>query len=360
MKRLWNLLYFSLLWIGISVRAQSSSFYRRTYYSPISSPPTHYFSSHPSSHEFMPLSYAGDLHTEESKRKESSKKYAKKISYRHIASEEEDNSSERYGSSEFSNEAHNFNSKENDSREYTIGTQIRVQHPITVPKKSTSSHTKYSTHLPNHFKSTTYADVNLSTEAHDTKLQPSKKHIHHHKYTQYYESDPFHVVAPPKPALSAVSPTPSLNYNVYEPEQEDFDLHPTNSNRVKAQLRERFKGVASQKQIEKYLEDQQKLLDEALKLQLLNNPKFHHLMKTKDAAEHHYDEGEYEELPVDPQPPPIYRSNFDDNLTFKSNRARRRPKGAELKRSPKSPPKPPTPIIGTSKRRFRPALVINV
>ncbi|XP_014099312.3 uncharacterized protein [Bactrocera oleae] len=357
MKRFWNLLYFSLLWMGTSVRAQSS-FYRRAYYSPMSSSPTHYFTSHPGSHEFMPLSYTSDLHTEESKRKESPKKYAKKISYRHVASEEEDNSSERYGSSEFSNEAHNFNSKENDSREYTIGTQIRVQHPITVPKKSTSSHPKYSTHLPNHFKSTTYADVNLSTEAHDKKLPPSKKHIHHHKYTQFYEPDPFHMVSPPKPTLSSVSPTPSLSYNVYEPEQDEYDVHPFSSNRAKAQLRERFKGVASQKQIEKYLEDQQKLLDEALKLQLLNNPKFQHLMKSKD-AERHYDEGEFEELPIDPQPPPIYRPSFDDNLTFKSNQSRRRPKGVELKRSPKSP-KPPLPIVGTSKRRFRPSLVINV
>ncbi|XP_036325385.1 uncharacterized protein LOC118738551 [Rhagoletis pomonella] len=360
MKRIWNLLYIILLWMGISVRAQSS-FFRRTYYSPISAPPAHYFSSHPTSHEFMPLSYASDLHTEESKRKESAKKYAKKLSYRHLASEEEDNSSERYGSAEYSNEAHHFNSKETDSREYTIGTQIRVQHPITVPKKSISSHSKYSTHTPNHFKSTSYADVNFSTEAHDTKLQPTKKHIHHHKYSQFYEPDPFHVVAPPKPTLSAVSSTPqhSLNYNVYEPEQDEYDVHPASTSRSKAQLRERFKGVASQKQIEKYLEDQQKLLDEALKLQLLNNPKFQHLMKSKD-VEHHYDDGEYEELPIDPQPPPIYRPNFDDNLTFKSNRPRRRPKGAELKRSPKSQPKPPSPIVSSSKRRFRPALVINV
>lgn len=80
-----QLLYFSLFWMGTSVRAQSS-FYRRAYYSPMSSSPTHYFTSHPGSHEFMPLSYSSDLHTEESKRKESPKKYAKKISYRHVAS----------------------------------------------------------------------------------------------------------------------------------------------------------------------------------------------------------------------------------------------------------------------------------
>ncbi|XP_067626793.1 uncharacterized protein [Eurosta solidaginis] len=360
MKRFWNLLYFCFLWLGIGVKAQSS-FYRRTYYN---APPTHYFSTHPSSsHEFIPISYGSDSHTEESKRKEFSKKYAKKTPYRHVASEEEDNSSERYSSSEFSNEAQQFNSKDNDSREYSIGTHIRVQHPITVPKKSTSSsYHKYTTHLPNHFKSTKYSDVDFSTESHDSKPPkydtPSKKHINHHKYTQYFEAvDPFHVVSPPKSTLSAVAPTPSLSYNSFDSEFDEYHGHNTNAKRAKSQLRDRFKGVASQKQIEKYLEDQQKLLEEALKLQLLN--KFQHSAKSKD-AEPHFDEGEFEELPIDPQPPPIYRQSYDDNLAFKSNRARRRPKGSDLKRSPKSSKPPPPPIIGSSKRRFRPSLVINV
>jgi len=74
--------------------------------------------------------------------------------------EEEDYSGERYNSAEYSGE-----SSVQDSREYTIGTQIRVQHPITVPKKSTSGYQKqpkYVTAIP--YKASGYgSDIHKAT-----------------------------------------------------------------------------------------------------------------------------------------------------------------------------------------------------
>lgn len=261
--------------------------------------------------------------------------------------EEDDYSSERY-SSEYSGETGQ------DSREYTIGTQIRVQHPITVPKKNSPSssypkHHKYVNTIP--YKSSgrpLYAPDANSGEDHAPE-QPAKRS----KWTQpHYESeaDPFHLVPPPKSTPSSSSHA----YRVFESEQEEYEV----PQRFKSH--DRYKTVASKKQIEAFLEDQQKLLDEAIKLQLLNNPKLSKFLKPDShEARPELDIEDFETFPPNFASGGALHNNFNgEHPPLPPPKVRgqpRRPTGIELKRSPK-----PKHIVKPKRKYRSTALVINV
>ncbi|XP_030553876.1 extensin [Drosophila novamexicana] len=343
MRLCWNLLSAALLLGSLASGLKPPrSFYRRSYYSSVGPPgPVHLVSG-----SNGPPGYRADLQTNESKRRDVAKKYPKKTQYRPYTSEEDDYSSERY-SGEYSGEALQ------DSREYTIGTQIRVQHPITVPKKISptspySKQHKYVSVPP--YKSSgrqVYAaDVN-SGEEH--AVEPPSKRT---KWTPaHYESepDPFHLVPPPK-ATSASS----HSYRVFESDHDDYDV-PT-----RPKNHDRYKSPASKKQIDAFLEDQQKLLDEAIKLQLLNNPKLQKFLKSHSHEPR--PELELEDFETFPPnfsgPGPLHNNNFSGELPPlsppKGSRPHRRPPVVELKPSPK------LKHIIKPKRKYRSALVISV
>ncbi|XP_034489072.1 uncharacterized protein LOC117792875, partial [Drosophila innubila] len=319
------------------------SFYRRSYYGASGPPgPVRLISA-----ASGPPSYRSDLQTNESKRRDVIKKYPKKTHYRPYTSEEDDYSSERY-SGEYSSEA------AQDSREYTIGTQIRVQHPITVPKKVSPSssypkHHKYTSTGP--YKSSgrpVYTSDISSGEDHGPEPLSSKRT----KWSpSQFESDadPFHLVPPPKAAAAS-----SQSYRVYEPDHDDYEV-PT-----RPKNHERYKSVASKKQIEAFLEDQQKLLDEAIKLQLINNPKLHKFLKP-DSQEQRpdLDIEDFETFPPNLSGPgPLHNSFSVEHPPLpppKGSRPHRRPPGIELKRSPK-----PKHILKPKRKYRSTALVINV
>ncbi|KAH8381267.1 hypothetical protein KR093_001145, partial [Drosophila rubida] len=316
------------------------SYYRRSYYSSVGPPgPVRLVS--PSSGA---PSFRSDLQTNESKRRDVTKKYPKKTHYRPYSAEEDDFSSERY-SSEFSGEA------PQDSREYTIGTQIRVQHPITVPKKASSSST-YS--KPHKYPSTASYKSNSrpayatdSSEDHAPE-PPSSKRAKWTPASYESEAGTFHLVPPPKATAAS-----SHAYRVFEPDHDEYDA-PT-----RPKSHDRYKSVASKKQIEAFLEDQQKLLDEAIKLQLLNNPKLQKFLK-HDSREQRpdLDIEDFETFPPNFAGPGAQHNSFiveHPPLGPPKGRSRRRPPGIELKRSPK-----PKHIIKPKRKYRSSALVINV
>ncbi|KAM7360216.1 uncharacterized protein ACRADG_004133 [Cochliomyia hominivorax] len=326
--------------------------YSRSYYSSVVTPTSRYSIHHgggSTSSAFVPLTYKSDLLPEESKHRSPSK-YSRKHTYKGYGSDEDDVSAENYNSDEYSNEAkHLFASKENDSREYTIGTHIRVQHPITVPKKTTISYPTKSTKYPSLSNIQGYSmDVSHEERGSDSYLPStsSKKQ----KYSQLYEPDPFHVIAPPKTKShhnhhqSAAAFAGS--YNLYDPDVETYENPDIGVKQLKANLKDRYKGVASKKQIEKYIEDQEKLLDEALKLQLLNSAKFQKLLKSTE-KEHHFKQPDFEDEYIANVPPP-YRDSFPKSGPPKLTRTRRRPS--------KSKPS----IISKPNRKYRSAFVIEV
>lgn len=274
-------------------------------------------------------------------------------SYSNILQDEDDISSETYTSDEYSNEAkhHLYASKENDSREYTIGTHIRVQHPITSPKKSTIPYpTKSTKYTPQPNIGSYSLDVSQEERGSDSYNLPSKS-SKKHKYTKLYEPDPFHVIPAPKsktPSSSYHHTSSSIGsaYNLYEPEPESYENPDTAIKHLKANLKDRYKDVASKKQIEKYIEDQGKLLDEALKLQLLSNPKFQKILKTAE-KEHQFSQSEYEDEYIANVPPP-FRESFHKSSPPKLTRSRRRP--------PKSKPS----VLSKPNRKYRSAFIIEV
>lgn len=262
--------------------------------------------------------------------------------------EEDDYSSERY-SSEYSGETGQ------DSREYTIGTQIRVQHPITVPKSTSSPYSKHHKHVNTiPYKSSGRAVYTPEANSGEdrTPEQPSKRS----KWTQpYYESeaDPFHLVPPPKTTAASSSHA----YRVFESEHDDYEA--PQPQRFKSH--DRYKTVASKKQIEAFLEDQQKLLDEAIKLQLLNNPKLSKFLKS-DSHETRpdLDIEDFETFPPNFASGGAPHNNFKGEHpplppTKSRGQPRPRPAGIDLKRSPK-----PKHIIKPKRKYRSTALVINV
>ncbi|KAH8417692.1 hypothetical protein KR222_004433, partial [Zaprionus bogoriensis] len=327
-----------LLGSASSALKPAKSFYRRSYYNAVGPPGPLRLVAAPS--------FLGDLQTNESSRRDVSKKYPKKTHYRPYVSED-DYSNERY-SGEYSSET------AQDSREYTIGTQIRVQHPITVPKKSVSSTTypkqhQYVNTIP--YKSS--GRPLYAAEAHSGEDNAPEPPAKRSKWTQpHYESEtgPFHLVPPPK----ATAASSSQSYRVFEAEQEDYDV----PQRVKNH--DRFKSVASKKQIKAFLEDQQKLLGEAIKLQLLNNPKLQKYLKP-DSHESRpdLDIEDFETFPPNFAAAGALHNSFSGDHPAlppaKVNRPHRRPTGIELKRSPK-----PTHIVKPKRKYRSTALVINV
>ncbi|KAH8382406.1 hypothetical protein KR009_003376, partial [Drosophila setifemur] len=334
------------------------SYYRRSYFS--AGAPSH-GSGHgsgsvPGPVRLSPSGYLrSDLQTNESKHRPISKKYPKKSHYRPYGSQEEDEySNERYNSAEYSGE-----SSVQDSREYTIGTQIRVQHPITVPKKPGISGSgypkqpKYVTAIP--YKGTGYgSDVHLSS-AEDVGPPPKRSKWNPVQYDA--EADPFHLVPPPKSTVASSS----NSYSVYETEHDDYEVVPVPVPRQKSH--DRYKNVASKKQIEAYLEDQQKLLDDAIKVQLLNNPKLQKFLKAQAHELEHESRPDleiedFEAFPPNFSGPGPLRNKYLDHPPPthshpKGPRTRRRPPGGDLSRPPKTILKP--------KRKYRStALVINV
>lgn len=273
-----------------------------------------------------------------------------------LPQEEDDYSSERY-SSEYSGETGQ------DSREYTIGTQIRVQHPITVPKSSSSQsssypkHHKYVNSIP--YKSSGRAVYAADANSGEDRAleQPSKRS----KWTQpHYESeaDPFHLVPPPKSTAASSSHA----YRVFESEHDDYEAPQPQPQPQRFKSHDRYKTVASKKQIEAFLEDQQKLLDEAIKLQLLNNPKLSKFLKP-DSHETRpdLDIEDFETFPPNFASGGALHNNFNGEHpplpppTKGRGPPRPRPAGIELKRSPK-----PKHIVKPKRKYRSTALVINV
>ncbi|XP_017858259.1 PREDICTED: uncharacterized protein LOC108610329 [Drosophila arizonae] len=342
MRLCWNLLGAVLLLGSIASGLKPPrSFYRRNYYSSAGPPGPVRLVSAPSG----PPSYRADLHTNESKRRDVVNKYPKKTHYRPYTSEEDDYSSERY-SGEYSSET------QQDSREYTIGTHIRVQHPITVPKKAHPS-SPYS--KPHKYVSTTPYKSNgrpvYAPDGNSGEEQPVEPPPKRTKWTPApYESepDPFHLVPPPKTTSSSGHSA----YRVFESDQEDYEGSP------RSKSHDRYKTAASKKQIEAFLEDQQKLLDDAIKLQLLNNPKLQKFLKSNTREPRpDLDIEDFETFPPNfSGPGPLHSNSFSgEHPPSKGSRPSRRPPGVVLKRSPK--PK----HIATPKRKYRStALVINV
>ncbi|XP_051864017.1 uncharacterized protein LOC117576343 [Drosophila albomicans] len=289
-------------------------------------------------------SYGSDLLTNESNRRDVAKKYPKKTHYRPFSVEDDDFSSERY-SGEYTGDA------PHDSREYTIGTQIRVQHPITVPKKASSSSTYSKPHKypsPTPYKSSGRPIYDDSGEDH--ALEPPKSKGSKWTPASYEsEADPFHLVPPPKATAAS-----SHAYRVFEPDHEEYDV-PT-----RPKSHDRYKSVASKKQIEAFLEDQQELLDEAIKLQLINNPKLQKYLKhDSHEVRPDLDIEDFETFPpvFAGGPGPQHNSFIVDHPppSVIKGRSRRRPPGIKPKRSPKSK------RIIKPKRKYRStALVINV
>ncbi|XP_073818731.1 uncharacterized protein [Musca autumnalis] len=357
------LLLFALGCVTTNIEVQAQT-YSRSYYNSGVTPTSHYF--HHQSSGFVPLTYKSDLIQEESKHRAS--KYSKK-SYKGYSSnpyyfqDEDDNSSERYSSDEYSNEArgHPYLGKDHDSREYTIGTHIRVQHPITVPKKvKAPSHptksNKYST-ISN--AGGTYS-LDNSQEIRGGGGGGAPEYfssaVKKQKFSKLYDSDPFHVIAPPKSTVASYPnhhSTPS--YDVYEPHTDSYEHSDIPLKALKSSQRDRFNGVASKKQIEKYLEDQEKLLDEALKLQLLSSPKFQKLLKSADKEQYHK-EIDFEDEYAPNAPPPSYREQFPKQVSLSPSgkRSRRRPTTSEFSRPHK------TVVVSKPNRKYRQAYVIEV
>ncbi|XP_043070992.1 uncharacterized protein LOC6569709 [Drosophila grimshawi] len=316
-------------------------FYRRNYYNSAGPPGPVRLLTAPQG----PPSYRWDLQTNESKRRDVKKKSLKKTHYRPYTSEEDDYSSERY-SGEYSGET------AQDSREYTIGTQIRVQHPISVPKKLNSGSSynkqhKYAAVAP--YKSSGHSG--FASDIHSVEEQPPAKRS---KWVPaHYESDadPIHLVPPPK------STAASHDYRVFETDHDDYEAP-----QVRPKNHDRYKSVASKKQVEAYLEDQQKLLDEAIKMQLLNNPKLQKYLKSNSHEQRpDLDLEDFETFPPSfSGPGPLHNNNNNFSgersplHSIKGSRPHRRPPGIELKRAPKSK------HILKPKRKYRSALVINV
>lgn len=217
-----------------------------------------------------------------------------------------------------------------------------MQHPITIPKKPHKTHVKYPKSSSNgSYKSAVYSDyVPLKESRPESHSAPPKQRSN--RYTQLYDTtDPFHIVAPPQAAASTYG---------YESEPDDYHPH----SKAKSAAYEQYKGVASKKQIEQYLVDQQKLLEEALKIQLLNDPKFQQYVNAKEKERH--EQFDSDELTI-PNPPPEFHSHFNEN--FNGHNGRRHPKSIDFKRPIKGKPL----IQNNGKhlpRRFRSALVINV
>uniref|UniRef100_A0A1A9ZQ21 Uncharacterized protein n=1 Tax=Glossina pallidipes TaxID=7398 RepID=A0A1A9ZQ21_GLOPL len=291
---------------------------------------------HPASYHHV------DLVQEPSERRRVKSKYTKRKNYKPYESEEE-SSSENYSSSEeySGNSPDSYRSyKENDSREYSIGTHIRVQHPITIPKKTLP--------LQGKTKSNKYSTLAEDYSQEVREFEPSagtKKQ----KYSKYYEPQAIHIIAPPKSTVPAhITAVPSSGYDVYEPE--NLYAHP-HIEHLKTALREQLKAVASKKQIDKYLEDQQKILDESLKLQLLSNPKFKQLIKLAEkeqqqlARDSHYNDDYF------PNVPPPYHDNYPKNLPpITTTRGRRRPQNDAFKYTPKPPA---GNLLSKPKRKYR-------
>lgn len=183
------------------------------------------------------------------------------------------------------------------------------------------------------------------SDSYHLPAKSSKKH----KYTKLYEPDPFHVIPAPKSKTPShfhhTSSSVGSNYNLYEPETESYENSDIAIKHLKTNLKDRYKDVASKKQIEKYIEDQGKLLDEALKLQLLSNPKFQKILKTNE-KEHHFGQHDFEDEYIANVPP--YRDNFHKSSPPKLTRSRRRPH--------KSKPS----VLSKPNRKYRSAFVIEV
>ncbi|XP_017079571.1 uncharacterized protein LOC108113496 [Drosophila eugracilis] len=362
MKACWNFLAAAMVML-ITVASglrPPRSYYRRSYFSAMAPGSGHGSGSLPGPVRLGPAGYLrSDLQTNESKHRPLSKKYPKKSHYRPYGSQEEDEySGERYNSAEYSGE-----SSVQDSREYTIGTQIRVQHPITVPKKSSNSgyqkQPKYVTAIP--YKASGYgSDIHKATgygsDVHigsGEDVGPPPKRSKWNPVQYEAEADPFHLVPPPKATVASSS----NSYSVYEPEHDDYEVVPVH----RPKSHDRYKNVASKKQIEAYLEDQQKLLDEAIKVQLLNNPKLQKFLKAQAQEQERESRPDLEIEDFEAYPPNFsgpghLRGKYIEHpppSPPKGSRSRRRPPSGDLNRPPKTIIKP--------KRKYRStALVINV
>lgn len=204
------------------------------------------------------------------------------------------------------------------------------------------------------YKTTGYAaDVHVGSSAEEIGPPPKRSKWNPVQYDA--EVDPFHLVPPPK----ATAASTSNSYSVYEPEHDDYEVVPV----PRPKSHDRYKNVASKKQIEAYLEDQQKLLDEAIKVQLLNNPKLQKFLKAQAEEQEHASRPDLETEDFEAYPPNFsgpgpLRSKYIDHPPPpppKGSRTRRRPPGSDHKRPPNSKP------IIKPKRKYRStALVINV
>lgn len=155
------------------------------------------------------------------------------------------------------------------------------------------------------------------------------------------------------------------DYNGYSVEDDgDYSYTELAKRRLKSNLKDQFKGVASKKQIDKYLEDQEKLLDQALKLQLLNSPRIQKLLKLVEKEQLYDKDSELDDEYFSSVPPPFRPGGASahvkgNNGPLKFERTRRRPPvGGKFKAH--SSKHRPVVIAPKRSRRHRQAIVIGV
>lgn len=154
------------------------------------------------------------------------------------------------------------------------------------------------------------------------------------------------------------------DYNGYSVEDDgDYSYTDVAKRRLKSSLKDQFKGVASKKQIDKYLEDQEKLLDQALKLQLLNSPRIQKLLKLVEKEQQYDKDGELGDDYFSSVPPPfrpgVGGAHGKVNGPHKFERTRRRPPVAGKFKAHSSKHRP-VAIAPKRSRRHRQAIVIGV
>lgn len=243
----------------------------------------------------------------------------------------EDVSNESHPSEEYSSEMHTpYSYKERDNPAYTKHLQHSL---ITSRKLSTSQHKQ----RPSQYS--TIDDFIAGSRIPEAFAYPKSRS---YPYSAVYDPEDhnFHITGPSK------SSTDILNdyhgYNIGG----DYILSDIARKRLLANLREQFKSVASKKQIEKYLEDQEKLLDHMFKLELLNSPRFQKLLKL---AENDEFDGKNLDDDYENSMSSGNRGKLPKSPPFKSRPVRRRPGSRDIfKRSSK-----PKPVLNAPKPHLK-------
>lgn len=356
------------------------------------------------SNTFLPPAfYTGDLKSDGSERAWLTSKYPKKHhSYDSFSSvsleikfvfllfeilneliQVEDLSAEPlYSNDDYSSEFSGFHGNNNykDAIHGVFGFTKDSQYKVRSPSFTTSKKPYISGIASIKPKSNSYAVVeDFSVGKHfleptmSTSLQPTvsasaatgtfakmKRNNKNHHGPRIYDPEDIQLFSAARSALPSFGVD---DYNGYSLEDDtDYSYKEAAKRRLKAGLKDQFKGVASQKQIDKYLEDQEKLLDQALKLQLLNSPRIQKLLKLVEKEQLYDKDRDLDDDYFSSVPPPFRHGGVNGGHSkgpHKFERTRRRPpvngkfKGHSSKHRP-------VVVAPTRSRRHRQAIVIGM